>query len=927
MNYPLISEYIEAIKAAEDNFKELTNLRLVHGDDGQPVMTSGNFAVVFKMKDVEMGKFYALKCFTKEQEGRAEAYHQIADALKDVDSPYLVSLRYLDKELFVDTDQTAETEFPVLLMDWVVGKTLDKYLRENLDDKYALEMLAYRFSQLAQWLIPQPFAHGDLKPDNILVREDGTLVLVDYDGMYVPAMKGQKARELGSPDFRHPLRTENNFDEYIDDFPIATILFSLNHISKTPFLLKKFGSTDRLLLSSHDYYDIDNSDLILYLYPADSFIDLNYRILYFTLNDGFFKNVELSWFRELNKPLEDKVKLKPKKINIVYNGAVVTMIYVEGGTFLMGAQGKSARMPNFDIESTLGDSFDYEEDPSEGPVREVRVDGFWISDSLVTIDVWPWFQDNPDGIYPYNIRKRSDNDFMYAVYGKSYDECRSFMRTLSKATNVRFDFPTEEEWEYAAKGGIYSNSNKFAGSNNIDEVAAYGKAVGEYGIPMCRVKTKKPNELGLYDMSGGLYEWCKDSPENHIRNSVKYHFIRGGCLNSMSRKCRITYRGIYYDTNYHEAEPFWWQVGLRLVARKIDLNCVEDNYVISISGYTTEEDLSNAITDEYGAKYSKDGSKLISVPKDVITYRVREGAKVICHKAFYASHVEEVIIPDTVLVVGSQAFYGANELKRVIIPNKVYYIGVQAFYGCKSLKEVFLSKSVKYIESDAFGICTSLKEITLPPDIDRVEHNLFYACRLLEKVSIPESVNKICESAFWNCKNLKTIVIPRNVTDIEANPFRGSGIMEIICKSTSFIFENGLLMTADKSELIACLSNQKYVCIPSSIKEIRKYAFNGCENLEQIFLPEGLIDIMDSAISSCSSLSELTIPSSVRTIHRSFLSECGKCERLIIHSRNVWFEENSFYKTEALSKIIIPQEIKEEFNKRFVDYFTITEFY
>ena len=93
--------------------------------------------------------------------------------------------------MFVDTEQTAETEYPVLLMDWVEGKTLDKYLRENLNDKYALEMLAYRFSQLAQWLIPQSFAHGDLKPDNILVRENGALVLVDYDGMYVPSMKMQ----------------------------------------------------------------------------------------------------------------------------------------------------------------------------------------------------------------------------------------------------------------------------------------------------------------------------------------------------------------------------------------------------------------------------------------------------------------------------------------------------------------------------------------------------------------------------------------------------------------------------------------------------------------------------------------------------------------------------------------------------------------
>ena len=268
MNYPLISEYIEAIQAAEDNFKELTNLRPVLGDDGQPVMTSGNFAVVFKMQDVETGKYYALKCFTKKQEGRGEAYRLIAEELKNVESPYITSIRYLDKELFVDTDQTTETEFPVLLMDWVEGKTLDKYLRENLDDKYALEMLAYRFSQLAQWLIPQPFAHGDLKPDNILVREDGTLVLVDYDGMYVPAMKGQKARELGSPDFRHPLRTENDFDEHIDDFPLVSILLSIKTLSITIISCEANVECSRLLFSYSDYLNIMQSEIIRSIFPS-----------------------------------------------------------------------------------------------------------------------------------------------------------------------------------------------------------------------------------------------------------------------------------------------------------------------------------------------------------------------------------------------------------------------------------------------------------------------------------------------------------------------------------------------------------------------------------------------------------------------------------------------------------------------------------
>ena len=186
MNYPLISEYIEAIKNAEENFEQLKNLRPVLDEDGEPVMTSGNFAVVFKMKDEQTGKLHAVKCFLKEQEGRAEAYRMIAEELEYVNSTFLTPIKYLDKELFVDSKNSDESEFPVLLMDWVEGMTLDKYVREHIDDQYELSLLAYQFSRLAMWLMPQPFAHGDLKPDNILVKDDGTLVLVDYDGMYLP---------------------------------------------------------------------------------------------------------------------------------------------------------------------------------------------------------------------------------------------------------------------------------------------------------------------------------------------------------------------------------------------------------------------------------------------------------------------------------------------------------------------------------------------------------------------------------------------------------------------------------------------------------------------------------------------------------------------------------------------------------------------
>ena len=261
MNYPLISEYIESIMSAEDNFDKLNYLRPVLDTDGLPIMSSGNFAVVFKMKDVQSGKYYAIKCFLKEQEGREESYRLIEEELEKITSPYLISIHYITKELFVDTNQTSDTEFPVLLMDWVEGKPLDIYLKEILSNKYQLNNLVYQFSKLSLWLINQSFAHGDLKPDNILVT-DGSLILIDYDGMYVPSMKGKKASELGSPDFRHPLRTESVFNERIDDFSLASILLSLKAISLDIKLLNEYGAKDRLLFSEKDYRDISNSKVL-----------------------------------------------------------------------------------------------------------------------------------------------------------------------------------------------------------------------------------------------------------------------------------------------------------------------------------------------------------------------------------------------------------------------------------------------------------------------------------------------------------------------------------------------------------------------------------------------------------------------------------------------------------------------------------------
>ncbi len=303
MQYPLISEYVRAIQDASNNLDELAHLVPVLDDHGEPYRSSGAFAVVFKMKDEQTGKCYALKCFTEEQEGRAEAYRQIADELEFVDSSYITSVKYLDKEIFVDSS-CEEDEFPVLLMDWIDGETMENYIAENYQDNYTMTMLCYRFCKMAAWLRSQPFAHGDIKPDNIMVRPDGNLTLVDYDGMFVSAMKGQKSPTIGTKDFSHPLRTVNDFDETIDDFALTSIALSLKAISLKPSLLDEYGAADRLLFSAEDYRDLSKSKVVVSL--SELLGDTDLRLLYSLFNIAFVKkNLSFVSFRMFNIALPD----------------------------------------------------------------------------------------------------------------------------------------------------------------------------------------------------------------------------------------------------------------------------------------------------------------------------------------------------------------------------------------------------------------------------------------------------------------------------------------------------------------------------------------------------------------------------------------------------------------------------------------------
>ena len=804
MNYPLISEYIEAIKFAEDNFEELSYLRPVLGDDGLPVMTSGNFAVVFKMKDEQSGKFYAVKCFTKEQEGRAEAYREIAKELKDVSSPYLVSIRYLDKELFVDTDQTTETEFPVLLMDWVEGKTLDKYLCENLDDKYALEMLAYRFSRLAQWLIPQPFAHGDLKPDNILVREDGTLVLVDYDGMYVPAMKGQKARELGSPDFRHPLRTEDDFDEHIDDFSLVSILLSLKAISFDIQLLEKYGSADRLLLSEIDYRNIHKCKCLKEFFPStDSDINriCSFLIIYLSEFPSVLLPKELLKCH-INQEALDYYYLLGRK----YQGGVG----VEQDEALSVRYYKIAAEYGYDkAQRKLGVCYR----SGIGVAQDYKMALYWFDkaakqgnfSAMYNIGlIYEVLKDSRfHSIFESTVKRANDeisnhnNIEAFGVLGICYligkgvpkDEVRAFDYLKKSAEGGNDNAQAYVGYCYYSGKGV--TQNKEEAIKWFEQSANQGNCLGQSSLGQCYLRaegvlgdkakglsfliksarqgdSKSQNLLGTYYFRGDGIKQDYNMAYSLFEKSAERGFP-GGMFNlalclengfgTMPNRDKAWY---WYKKAAEKGDTQAQKALERFIKNNYEDNLIEQETEIELLRTNiTGKDTSSVWKDQYGVLYSSDKQRLIK-GTDVDEYQIINGTSVICDDAFGGlKNLCSIIIPDSIKEIGDCAFYECHQLSSLIIPKGVKSIRCYTFSGCMSLKEIILPSSLTAIWMHAFSGCKKLKAIHLPINLKSVNYAAFSDCSSLSEVYIDSHGVEFDDEVFSGCHNMLKIIVPK----------------------------------------------------------------------------------------------------------------------------------------------------------------------
>jgi hypothetical protein len=257
MNWPTSQDYNEAVQNAS-SFGDpgLKRGAVTVNALGLPVPRSGNFADVYQFKGGD-GKMWAVKCFTRKVTGLQERYAKIDEHLARIKLPFTVGFTYLESGIRVRGQW-----FPLLKMEWVEGFTLNEFVRDNADKPKYLHALMQMWAKLTARLRDGDLAHADLQHGNVLLVQGDApnklgLKLIDYDGMWVPALAGKHSGEIGHPNFQHPLRLKNRlYNADVDRFPHLVVACALRATTiggRT--LLDKFDNGDNLLFKEADLRD------------------------------------------------------------------------------------------------------------------------------------------------------------------------------------------------------------------------------------------------------------------------------------------------------------------------------------------------------------------------------------------------------------------------------------------------------------------------------------------------------------------------------------------------------------------------------------------------------------------------------------------------------------------------------------------------
>lgn len=235
-------------------------------------------------------------------------------------------------------------------------------------------------------------------------------------------------------------------------------------------------------------------------------------------------------------------------LQITLQGICINMIKVQGGSFWMGSQKKDPSGQNYDKDEQASDD--------ESPVHQVSVDDFYLGETEVNQKLW-------EAVMGNNPSHHTDLRYDLPVENVCWFDCYEFIKKLNTITGMTFRLPTEAEWEYAAIGGKTEQCFKYSGGDKLSDVAWL---TDNHGVKTHQLKAKMPNALGLYDMTGNVWEWCEDwygSYDPSKPQTSKRKVLRGGGWLNEPRYFRVTFRELAFpDCRYY-------CFGMRLALTKI----------------------------------------------------------------------------------------------------------------------------------------------------------------------------------------------------------------------------------------------------------------------------------------------------------------------------------------------------------------------
>lgn len=345
------------------------------------------------------------------------------------------------------------------------------------------------------------------------------------------------------------------------------------------------------------------------------------------------------------------------------------------------------------------------------------------------------------------------------------------------------------------------------------------------------------------------------------------------------------------------------------------------------------------------------------------------------------TNLSKITLPDSIISIGKDAFWGCSKLKEITIPNGIRVIRDNTFINCTSLTKLSLPNSVTEIRTKAFAYCSKLEEITIPNGVNRIEDKAFYGCYALTKVKLPESITEIKSKTFGYCSELTEITIPKSVKKIEDNfgdcrklkdiYYNGTqaewnnieigdfgnddlrkatvhfsdgttipGNPAYSSQETVIIddFEYRLNNTKMTAEFFKCKNKAiTNAVIPDTIKPNgQTYTvtsiggdfmgiFEDCENLIKVTLPNSIKTIRENAFYNCRKLEEVNIPNGLKTIGNEAFSACKSLTKLMLPNSVVAIGRAAFWGCDKLEEINIPDGISTIESQTFSDCFSLSK--